>query len=509
MKIKLPALHTQILIALVTGALFGAFFNVDGNEFVVAHSVKKETVETGVKEWKSALLIKTANDGGKTDSLSFAAGEKPKLINLFKQTKKEGGTVSLEVTAPDGKEASFESVKTIRNPKTPATWIKWLGDIFIRLLNLVAVPLVLASLIAGAASLGDIRKFARIGTKTLSYYLTTTAFAVTIGLVLANVIRPGEQMNEATKNNLLQTYAGDTQERIATDVEFDGIKMIVEMIPRNPFAALSQGEMLQIVFFAVFFGMVLTFADKDKSKILLDFFDALSDAMIKMIDVIMKFAPIGVFALIAATVAEFGFNILETLLWYAVTVLLGLFLHTAGTYSIILKIFTKFNLRKFFRGIRPVMLVGFSTSSSAATLPVNMECCQENLGVSKSITSFVLPLGATINMDGTALYQGVATVFIAQVYGMDLSLAQQITVVFMAVLASIGTAPVPGVGIIMLIIILKSVGVPETGIALILGIDRILDMCRTITNVTGDAAGTVIIANSEKELIETNQGATV
>ncbi|KAA0262996.1 MAG: dicarboxylate/amino acid:cation symporter, partial [Chlorobiota bacterium] len=174
-----------------------------------------------------------------------------------------------------------------------------------------------------------------------------------------------------------------------------------------------------------------------------------------------------------------------------------------------LKIFTKFNLRKFFRGIRPVMLVGFSTSSSAATLPVNMECCQENLGVSKSITSFVLPLGATINMDGTALYQGVATVFIAQVYGMDLSLAQQITVVFMAVLASIGTAPVPGVGIIMLIIILKSVGVPETGIALILGIDRILDMCRTITNVTGDAAGTVIIANSEKELIETNQGATV
>ncbi|KAA0251712.1 MAG: hypothetical protein EDM75_12645, partial [Chlorobiota bacterium] len=283
MKIKLPALHTQILIALVTGALLGAFFNVDGNEFVVAHSVKKETVETGVKEWKSALLIKTANDGGKTDSLSFAAGEKPKLINLFKQTKKEGGTVSLEVTAPDGKEASFESVKTIRNPKTPATWIKWLGDIFI--------------LIAGAASLGDIRKFARIGTKTLSYYLTTTAFAVTIGLVLANVIRPGEQMNEATKNNLLQTYAGDTQERIATDVEFDGIKMIVEMIPRNPFAALSQGEMLQIVFFAVFFGMVLTFADKDKSKILLDFFDALSDAMIKMIDVIMKFAPIGVFAL--------------------------------------------------------------------------------------------------------------------------------------------------------------------------------------------------------------------
>ncbi len=509
MKIKLPALHTQILFALVFGALFGAFFNVDEDEFVVSYSVKKETIETGVAEWKSALLFKTAKESAKTDTLVFMAGEKPKLINLFKQAKKEGAVISLIVTNPDGSEKTYESVKTIRNPKTPATWIKWLGDIFIRLLNLVAVPLVLASLIAGAASLGDIRKFARIGTKTLAYYITTTAFAVTIGLVLANVIRPGEQMNEVTKNNLLQTYAGDTQERIASDVEFDGIRMVVEMIPRNPFAALSQGEMLQIVFFAVFFGMVLTFANKDKSKILLDFFDALSDAMIKMIDVIMKFAPVGVFALIAATVAEFGFNILETLLWYAVTVLLGLFIHTAGTYGMLLKIFTRFNVRKFFKGIRPVMLVGFSTSSSAATLPVNMECCQENLGVSKSITSFVLPLGATINMDGTALYQGVATVFIAQVYGMDLTLAQQITVVFMAVLASIGTAPVPGVGIIMLIIILKSVGVPETGIALILGIDRILDMCRTITNVTGDAAGTVIIANSEKELIETNQGATL
>jgi len=509
MKFKLPALHTQILIALVCGALFGAFFNVDADTFVVSHQVNKENTESEITSWRSALLIRTTKDGLKTDTLTFAGGEKPKLINIFKQAKKDGAVVALKVALPDGKDASFESVKTIRNPKTPATWIKWLGDIFIRLLNLVAVPLVLASLIAGAASLGDIRKFARIGTKTLSYYLTTTAFAVTIGLVLANIIRPGEQMNELTKNNLLQTYAGDTQERIATDVEFDGIKMIVEMIPRNPFAALSQGEMLQIVFFAVFFGMVLTFSDKDKSKILLDFFDALSDAMIKMIDVIMKFAPIGVFALIAATVAEFGFNILETLLWYAVTVLLGLLIHTLGTYSLIIKIFSKFNIRKFFRGIRPVMLVGFSTSSSAATLPVNMECCQENLGVSKSITSFVLPLGATINMDGTALYQGVATVFIAQVYGMDLTIAQQITVVFMAVLASIGTAPVPGVGIIMLIIILKSVGVPESGIALILGIDRILDMCRTITNVTGDAAGAVIIANSEKELIETNQGAAL
>lgn len=511
MKKKLPALHTQILLALLFGALFGAFFNVNDTSVVVSHLESKVKTETTVSDWSQVLLIKKGIPPLLDDTLRFGPSEKPKLISSFKTLKKSGADITMVYQTGEvdkgikSEETTFNQVKSIRNEKTPATWIKWLGDIFIRLLNLVAIPLVLASLIAGAASLGDIRKFARIGTKTLSYYLVTTAFAVIIGLTLANIIQPGERMNEGTKNNLLQTYAGDTQEKIGSEVEFDPINMVVEMIPRNPFAALSQGEMLQIVFFAVFFGMVLTFTDKEKSKIMLSFFDALSDIMIKMIDVIMKFAPIGVFALIAATVAEFGFNILETLLWYAITVLLGLLIHTVGTYSLALKIFSKFSVIKFFKGIRPVQLVGFSTSSSAATLPVNMECCHENLGVSKSITSFVLPLGATINMDGTALYQGVATVFIAQVYGMDLSLAQQITVVFMAVLASIGTAPVPGVGIIMLIIILKSVGVPEQGIALILGIDRILDMCRTITNVTGDAAGAVIIANSENELIATKQ----
>ncbi len=509
MKFKMPPLHSQILIALIAGALFGAWFNVDENNFVISFMDKKEKKEQEITDWTSVFLVKIDPSKNIRDSISFKPGEKPKLINTFKSLKKAGidvNLISVSTLSAESKRIAktehYTDVRMVRNEKTPATWIRWLGDIFIRLLNLVAVPLVLASLIAGAASLGDIKKFARIGTKTISYYILTTAFAVVIGLVLANVIQPGERMNETTKNNLLQTYASDMQDKINNDIEFDGIKMIVEMIPKNPFAALSQGEMLQIVFFAVFFGMVLTFADKDKSKILLNFFDALSEIMIKMIDVIMKFAPIGVFALIAATVSEFGFNILETLLWYAVTVVLGLLLHTVGTYSILLKLFTKFGIVKFFKGIRPVQLVGFSTSSSAATLPVNMECCQENLGVSKSIASFVLPLGATINMDGTALYQGVATVFIAQVYGMDLNLAQQITVVFMAVLASIGTAPVPGVGIIMLIIILKSVGVPEQGIALILGIDRILDMCRTITNVTGDAAGAVIIAQSEKELIE-------
>jgi Na+/H+-dicarboxylate symporter len=512
MKLKLPALHTQILIALVFGAIFGTLFNVNENSVVISHIQNKLRVETSISDWTNLYLIKKNKTSNNLDTLQFVGNEKPKLISSFKSSKKDGSEISLVAEFKSSEENKllsekkvFREVKVIRNEKTPAIWIKWLGDIFIRLLNLVAVPLVLASLIAGAASLGDIKKFARIGTKTLTYFLSTTAFAVVIGLVLANIIRPGERMDENTKNNLLQTYAGDTQEKIGTELEFDAVNMIVEMVPKNPFAALSQGEMLQIVFFAIFFGMVLTFADKEKSKVMFVFFDSLSEIMIKMIDIIMKFAPIGVFALIAATVSEFGFNILETLLWYAVTVVLGLILQTVFVYAGLIKIFTKMSVRKFFKGLRPMQLVAFSTSSSAATLPVNMECCQENLGVSKSITSFVLPLGATVNMDGTALYQGVATVFIAQVYGMDLSLAQQITIVFMAVLASIGTAPVPGVGLIMLIIILKSVGVPEQGIALILGIDRILDMCRTITNVTGDAAGAVIVAHSEKELMEINE----
>ena len=273
------------------------------------------------------------------------------------------------------------------------------------------------------------------------------------------------------------------------------------MVPKNPFAALSNAEMLQIVFFAVLLGLVLSLIPKSKGEPVIKIFDGFSEAMIKMVDLIMLTAPIGVFALISATVGEFGFDILQTLFWYAATVLIGLVIHTFGVYALILKLFSKLKVSTFFKGMRKAQTIAFSTSSSAATLPVNMECCQENLGVSKSITSFVLPLGATINMDGTALYQGVAAVFIAQVFGMDLNLVQQLTIVLTATLASIGTAPVPGVGIIMLIIVLKSVGIPEEGIALILGIDRILDMCRTITNITGDATVAVAVASSEGEIL--------
>jgi Na+/H+-dicarboxylate symporter len=257
--------------------------------------------------------------------------------------------------------------------------------------------------------------------------------------------------------------------------------------------------MLQIVFFAVMFGITLTFISRKKSKVVIKFFAGVSQTMIKMVDIIMKIAPYGVFALISATIAEFGFGIITTLIWYIVAVLLGLLIHTTLVYGSIVSFLGKMNPFTFFKGMRNAMAIGFSTSSSAATLPITFDCVENNLGVPKQISGFVLPLGATINMDGTALYQGVAAVFIAQVYGIDLNLTQQLTIVITAVLASIGTAPVPGVGIIMLVMILNAVHIPPEGIALIIGVDRILDMCRTITNVTGDASVAVAISGTESK----------
>ncbi|HEX9614735.1 MAG TPA: dicarboxylate/amino acid:cation symporter, partial [Bacteroidota bacterium] len=265
----------------------------------------------------------------------------------------------------------------------------------------------------------------------------------------------------------------------------------------NPIGALANGEMLQIVFFALMIGISLTMVSADKAKPVIDFFDGLSETMIRMVGMIMTIAPYGVFALISATVGEFGFDILSTLFWYVVTLVIALAIHTFVFLGAGVRLFAGISFRKFFSGIKEAMLVAFTTSSSGATLPVNMRCCEQNLGVPKKITSFVLPLGATINMDGTSMYQAVATVFIAQVYGFDLGLAEQLTILFTAILASIGTAPVPGVGIIMLIIVLRSVNVPEQGIALILGIDRFLDMCRTVPNIVGDAAVATIIAKQE------------
>ncbi len=390
-------------------------------------------------------------------------------------------------------------------------WIAPFGTIFINLLKLIAVPLVLASLITGVASLSDLKKLSRIGGKSIGIYIGTTAVAVILGLVSVNIIQPGDKVPQQMKNKLEQTYEKDASARTgkAQQVKDRGpLQPIVDMVPNNFFSSASSNRnMLQVVFVAIFVGIGLIQIPSEKGKPVLDFFKGLNDVVIKLVDFIMILAPFGVFALIAQTINKVAGNdlgqvleLLGALGFYMFSVIIGLFIHAGVTYLGLLKIFSSMPVSTFFQGMAPAQLLAFSTSSSGATLPVTMERCEEELGVSEEVSSFVLPLGATINMDGTALYQAVAAVFIAQAVGMDLDLGAQLTIILTAVLASIGTAAVPGAGIIMLVIILEAVGVPSAGIALILGVDRILDMLRTTINVTGDATIAVIIAETEDQL---------
>jgi len=380
-------------------------------------------------------------------------------------------------------------------------YIKPVGSAFIRLISMVVVPLVFSSLLVGTASLKDIRALGRIGAKTIVFYLCTTAIAVSIGLVLANILRPGSSLSPQARQRLADGAAGQKDLPVQPAAEKPSIKdLLLDIIPTNPVKAMADGQMLQIIFFAVLTGVCLTLIPPERSGPVLGFFGAVNDVIIQMVHLIMKTAPYAVFALIAAVVADFGLGILAMLIKYCVVVLLGLIAHMLIIYSSALKIFTKMSVSTFFRGFRPAQLVAFCSSSSNATLPVTMECTEKNLGVPQHICSFTLPLGATINMDGTALMQGVAAAFLAQVYGMDLAFSQQLTIVLTATLASIGTAGIPGAGIVMLAIVLNSVGVPLQGIAIILGVDRFLDMCRTVVNITGDAVCAVVVASTEGQL---------
>ena len=390
-------------------------------------------------------------------------------------------------------------------------WIAPFGKIFINLLKLIAVPLVLSSLITGVASLSDLKKLSRIGGKTITIYIVTTAIAVTIGLVAVNIIQPGETVPEEMKAKLQNTYqsAASGKMEAAEQVKDRTIlQPVVDMVPNNFFSSASNNRnMLQVVFVAIIVGIALIQIPKEKARPVLEFMEGVNGLVIKLVDNIMLMAPIGVFALIADTITSVAGNNINNVLellgalgFYMLAVIFGLLLHMVVTYSAILKIFSKMSLKKFYQGIAPAQLLAFSTSSSGATLPVTMERCEDELGVSEEVSSFVLPLGATINMDGTALYQAIAAVFIAQTLGMDLTLGAQLTIVLTAVLASIGTAAVPGAGIIMLVIILEAIGIPSAGIALILGVDRILDMMRTVTNVTGDASVAVAVASTEGQI---------
>jgi proton glutamate symport protein len=504
MAFRLPRLqlHNKILLALVLGAAFGALFNVSKYELAITSRENGSSVTTEVSHWTAVEF--TGPDGvvfakfGPEDQLRILpafGGLKPDAqrsttVRVRQEQKSADGTV-----VPS--EQKFTQVTAIEKVKTIAVAIKPIGTIFIRLLMFVAIPLVISSLIVGAASLGDLRKVGRIGAKTLVFYLITIVSAITIGLVLVNTLQPGTRLGIESREKLMSQFQPAMQQKMDDGLEVNLTDMLVRIVSTNPIDSMAKGDMLQIVFFSLMVGVSLTAIAKEKSAHVIGFFDGFSDLMIKMVDMIMTVAPFGVFALIAATVGEFGFDILTTLAWYAGTLILGFLLHQFITLGLLVRVFGGLSPARFFRAIKDVMLIAFSSSSSAATLPLNMETCEQKLGVPKQITSFVLPLGATINMDGTSMYQAVATVFIAQVYGIDLGLTAQLTILLTAVLASIGTAPVPGVGIVMLIIVLRSVNVPEEGIALILGIDRILDMIRTVLNVSGDAAVAVIIAKQE------------
>ena len=386
----------------------------------------------------------------------------------------------------------------ILGPKS--VWIEPVGKAFIRLITMVVVPLVFASLAVGTASLGSIKRLGRIGVKTISYYILTTALAVTIGLLLANAIQPGSGLNETVKAKLLQDYQESSKDQLAKAMSNKPkvIDVLLQIIPTNPIRAMADSDMLGLIFFSLALGIALTYLPSSRSQPVVNFLDGLNDAIIQLVHLIMKVAPYGVFALMAAVTGRFGYSILITLIKYALVVLIGLAIHLGGVYSLLVSTLGGMSPLRFFRGMREAQLVAFSTSSSNAALPVNMKCCQENLGVPKEITSFVLPLGATINMDGTALYQGVAAVFIAQVYGLPLTMMDQLMIVLTATLASIGAAGVPGAGIVTLTLVLQTIGIPLEGIALILGVDRILDMCRTVVNMTGDATCSVFIARTEK-----------
>ncbi len=427
-------------------------------------------------------------------------------------------------------------------------WIDPFGTIFINLLKLIAVPLVLFSIISGVANIGDPKSLGRMGGKTLILYLVTTIFAISLGLILVNTIKPGklidqqsridnrinyeiwagtqgyeikdginylhdpaflkraQAITDLTKADIKEVSVADKIEKAEKRKDISPLQPLIDIVPDNFFYSLSNnGLMLQIIFFALFFGICLLFIPNEKSQPVINLVDSINEVFLKMVDIVMQAAPFFVFALLAGVVSKMAgddigkvVEIFKGLSWYSLTVLAGLLIMIFIVYPLILKVFVKkIPYSGFFKAMSPAQTLAFSTSSSAATLPVTMECVEENLGVNKKVSSFVLPIGATVNMDGTSLYQAVAVIFLAQLHMIDLTIGQQLTVVLTTTLASIGSAAVPSAGLVMLIIVLNSVGLNPAWIAIIFPVDRILDMFRTVVNVTGDAVVCTIIADGE------------
>jgi Na+/H+-dicarboxylate symporter len=393
-------------------------------------------------------------------------------------------------------------------------WISPFGVIFINALKLIAVPLVLVSLIVGISSMNNIKTLGKMGGKSITLYLITTVIAISVGLGLVNVIKPGKFIEEKTRVRLVNKYTDKTsvKVKVANETKDDGpLQPLVDLVPSNIFKSSSENKnMLQVIFFAILFGVSMVLIPENKAAPAKAFFESINEIILKIVDVIMLYAPIGVFALLAGVLVQvsegnisFAIEILKGLGVYSITVILGLAIMVFLIYPLMIRRLAKIKFKRFLKAISPAQLLAFSTSSSAATLPLTMERVEEHLGVSKKVSSFVLPLGATINMDGTSLYQGVAAIFIAQCFNVDLGLMDQLTILLTATLASIGSAAVPGAGLVMLTIVLGLFPqIPIEGIGLIFAVDRILDMCRTTVNVTGDATIASIIAFSENEMDE-------
>lgn len=452
------ALHWRILIGLALGVLVGLLVNALWSD----------------QTWASM---------GVNDAPSFLKGKSPDGVN-------------------DDANFAADAASFIRN------LTEFVGQLFMRGLKFIAVPIVLFSLAAGVASLNDTAKLGRVGGKTIGIYLVTTAVAISIGLLLANAIGPGRAFPSDLRDSIAAQEAGNAASKLENAEKQQGRgtwEILLEVFPENPFESMANGNTLQVVVVGLLIGVALTLLPRDKAKPLIQFFEGMTEVVIKIVHMVLLIAPFAVFALIVIVLADLGFDVLKSLAKYAFVVVLGLSIMIFGVYPSVLRALTPVRYRRFFRAISPAQLLAFSSSSSGATLPVTMECCEERLGVRERIGSFVLPIGATINMDGTALYQGVAAVFIAQAFGVPLSFGDQLTIVLTATLASIGTAAVPGVGIVMLIIVLQAVNMPAeamtTGIAVILGVDRILDMCRTTCNVTGDCMVATVVASTEGELL--------
>jgi len=374
----------------------------------------------------------------------------------------------------------------------------WIGRLFLALIKMVVIPLVFCSLVCGLTSLGDFRKLGRIGVRTVAIFTTTTVAALSIGVTLANLIKPGDLVSAADKELLLSSYQGKADSVVEGAAAAPTLgEQIVSIVPTNPARAMADGDMLQVIFFAVMLGIALTLLESLRAKPVVDVLDGINQAMVMTVHIVMKLAPVGVATLLFEVVGTTGLSVLLAVTAYGAVVVVGLLAHLSITYGSIIRFGVKVPFFAFLRAIKEAMLVAFSTSSSSATLPVTMECCEDKLKVSPAVSSFVLPLGATVNMDGTALYQGVAAIFIAQIYGLELTLVDQVTIVGTATLASVGAAGVPGAGMVTLAMVLTAINVPAEGIALVIGVDRLLDMFRTMINVVGDSTVTAWMARLE------------